>query len=426
MTPVQRAAWLAERRTGVGGSDAAAAVGLSKWRTRLELFLDKRGEMESTESEPMFWGTALEPVVRQVAADRLGLEIEIPNRILRHPKVQFAIATVDGIGFSPSGQKRLYEGKTARTSEGWGEAGSADIPQEYLLQVQHCLFVTGLDVCDVAVLIGGSDFRTYEVPADRDLQQMLIDQEAEFWAMVQNNTPPEPVSAEDVKRRWRISTGKQFLAGKPEADKALLLRRAKDMAKFLDAKIEEFTTDLQAQMKDCGELIGPDGETLATWNNIKTSPRFDLERFKAEQPDLYASYLKDSGHQRRFLLKVKGTELCLPVQLTNLLDSSSATEKVEEALPPPPPSAPATSSESPPSSSEPSPKSKRPSRSRKPAPATKSPPSIESKPVASESASPNAPNTSTTVAGKKSRARRSTSSRSSQTTGATSNSASVS
>ncbi len=56
--------------------------------------------------------------------------------------------------------------------------------------------------------------------------------------------------------------------------------------------------------------IEGDGETLATWKNVNGSPRFDLERFKAEQPDLYKSYLRDAATQRRFLLKVKG-EACL-------------------------------------------------------------------------------------------------------------------
>lgn len=332
MTPAQRAAWLIERRSGIGGSDSAAAVGLSKWKTPLELFLDKRGELETAENEPMRWGNLLEPVVRQEAADRLGLTIEVPNRIIRHPTVHFAIATVDGIGFRPHGPKRMYEGKTARTADGWGEPGSAEIPQDYFFQCQHGMFVTRLEVTDVAVLIGGSDFRLYEVPADREFQQMLIEQEREFWAMVQSNTPPEPVNAEDVKRRWKLSRGKQFLAGGAEAEKASILRRAKDMAKFLKDRIEEIETELQSQMKDAAELVGPDGELLATWKNIKANPKFDLELFKEEHPELHASYLKDPGHQRRFLLKVKPSEN--PIEIPGLVPPAPA--RIEQAPEPPP------------------------------------------------------------------------------------------
>jgi len=332
MTPTQRAEWLIERRTGIGASDAAAAVGLSKWKTPLELWMDKKGEYSFEGNEATRWGGLLEPVVRQEAADRLGITIEVPNRIIRHPTVSFAIATVDGIGFPSHGPKRMYEGKTARSADGWGEPGSAEIPQDYFFQCQHGMFVTRLEVTDVAVLIGGSDFRLYEVPADPDFQKMLIEQEAEFWNLVQSNTPPEPVNAEDVKRRWKLSSGKQFLAGQPEAEKSLLLRRAKDMAKFLDARIEELTTDLQAQMKDCGELIGPDGETLATWNNIKTNPRFDLERFKEEHPELHASYLKDPGHQRRFLLKLKASEK--PIEIPGLASPPPARIEQDPEIPP--------------------------------------------------------------------------------------------
>ena len=293
-----RQSWLAARRQGIGGSDAAAAVGLSKWRTPLELYLDKRGELEVTETEPMRWGTLLEPVVRQEYANRTGREVHCPGVILRHPRVTFALLNPDGI--VPG--ERLYEGKTARTAEGWGEPGSADIPQEYLLQVQHGLFVTGLPVADVAVLIGGNDFRVYEVPADAELQEMLIDREAEFWRHVEEGTPPEPLNREDVKRRWQISSGAAIRAQQDTVALVKQLSRAKQLAKAVEERIDELAATIQEEMGEAAELQSPEGKTLATWKNITINPRFDLERFKAEQPDLFRQYLKPAAPQRRFLL----------------------------------------------------------------------------------------------------------------------------
>ena len=72
-TNQDRSQWLEERRQGIGGSDAAAAVGLSPWKTRLELWLEKTGQTPDREETPeMRRGTLLEPVVKQLYADATG------------------------------------------------------------------------------------------------------------------------------------------------------------------------------------------------------------------------------------------------------------------------------------------------------------------------------------------------------------------
>lgn len=294
-----REEWLAERRKGIGGSDAASAVGLSKWRTPYELWLDKRGELQVEENEPMRWGNLLEPLVRQEYANRTGRTVVVPNKILRHQRVKFALLNADGI----ADENRLYEGKTARTAEDWGEPGTDEIPQEYLLQVQHGLFVTGFAVCDVAVLIGGSDFRLYTVEADRELQEILIDQEADFWSHVETGDPPDPVNREDAELRWRITTKSKVFATDEVAGAAAELADVKSVLKQLEQRKDELQWSIQSHMKDACELVDVSGKTLATWKNVTASQRFDLERFIAEQPELYRAFLTEAQPHRRFLLK---------------------------------------------------------------------------------------------------------------------------
>jgi putative phage-type endonuclease len=312
-----REQWLAERRTGIGGSDAAAAVGMSKWKTQLELYLDKRGELETAETEPMKWGNLLEPVVRQEYANRTGRTVVVPVGIIRHPTVAFAIMTPDGIADG----SRVLQVKCARTAEGWGEPGSAEIPQEYVFQTQHEMFVTQLPVADVAVLIGGSDFRLYEVPADPELQGMLIEGERAFWQRVVNADPPPPKSTADVRRRWQVSRDKQVTADPDIQDALTALRRSKQVLAMLEGNADEMAAIVQGYMQDASELVDADGEVLATWKSTKASQRFDLDRFRTEQPELYKSYLRDAAPQRRFLLKTKGESLCqqhLPAPSTTL------------------------------------------------------------------------------------------------------------
>lgn len=297
-----REQWLAERRTGIGGSDAAAAVGLSKWKTRLELFLDKTGRLRTDETEPMRWGTLLEPIVRQEYVNRTGRTVKVPNRILRHPKTHFAIVNVDGI----ADDCRLYEGKTARSGDEWGEPGTDEVPHEYLLQVQHAMYVTGLRVADIAVLIGGSDFRLYVVPADDELQSLLIEMEAEFWRCVETNTEPEPVGIDDMKLRWRRDNGGKVIADTAIEQAAKQLRKIKDAIKAAEAEESEITALIQGYMQDAAELANPSGQLVATWKNVNAAPRFDMERFKSEQPELWKSFLVEPSPRRQFLLKAKG------------------------------------------------------------------------------------------------------------------------
>ena len=301
LTPHQQ--WLEDRRNGIGGSDAAAAVGMSRWMTPLMLWLDKRGELErSPENEPMRWGTILEPVVRQEYANRTGRVVVVPGKILQHPRRTFAILNADGI----ADEQRLYEGKTARTAEGWGEEGSADIPMEYVLQVQHGMFVTGLAVADVAVLIGGQDFRIYEVPADAELQEMLMDQEADFWRHVQEGIPPDVVNRDDVKRRWRVSTGRSVQATPEVFAASLQLAQVKAALAHHTERKEELEARIQSYMEDACELVR-DGVTLATWRNINAAPKFDADQFREEHPDLWKTYLREPRPSRRFYLKTKAS-----------------------------------------------------------------------------------------------------------------------
>lgn len=293
-----------DRRLSLGASDAAAAVGLSRWVTRLGLYLQKIGEADGpSENEPMRWGTLLEPVVRQEYANRTGNTIIVPQKRLQHPDHDWLTATPDGLVMD---RRRYYEGKTARTAEGWGEPGSDEIPQEYLLQVQHGMFVTGFPVADVAVLIGGQDFRIYVVEANTELQTMLVDQEADFWAHVVSRQPPAPVSREDVKRRWKVSSGASVNATAECQDALAVLANVKASVKWAEDWLDSATAAVQGYMRDAAELVSADGDVLATWKNVKSSPRFDLEQFKAEHPDLWKQYLRDPSPQRRFLLKVKG------------------------------------------------------------------------------------------------------------------------
>ena len=293
--------WLQERRTGIGGSDVAAILGLSKWRTPLQVWQEKRGELAGApDNDAMRWGRYLEPVVRQAYADQMGVDVRMPPAMIRHPRHDWMIANVDGVTDEP----RLFEAKTARTADGWGEAGTDEIPQAYLLQVQHYMAVTAIPVADVAVLIGGSDFRVYPIQADAELQDMLIDAEREFWRSVQAGEPPEPVSYADVIARYGHSSRTDRVMADAAALQAVQqLRELKVQEEHLKLAIEEWRAVVMKALGECDTLVDSAGKTLCTWKAANAPMRFDAAALKAAHPDLHAQFLKAGEASRRFLLK---------------------------------------------------------------------------------------------------------------------------
>jgi putative phage-type endonuclease len=297
---MSKAAWLEERRRGIGGSDVAAILGLSKWKTPLQVYLDKRGESELTpDNESMLWGRALEPVIRQQYSERTGRAVRVPEKMLYSLDYPFMLANLDGF----TDDRRVLEIKTARYGDDWGEPGTDEVPVAYLLQVQHYMAVTGLEVADVAVLIGGSDFRLYEVPSDRELQEMMIQREAEFWQRVVDENPPEPVTLAETIERFGRSAKQASIEASDDVIAAL--QTIKEVKSEIDVLKEREESARAIVLKALGEneAVVSGGKTLATWKMAKGRAGFNQEAFKTDHPELYQNYMKVGAPYRRFLLK---------------------------------------------------------------------------------------------------------------------------
>ena len=291
---------LARRRHGIGGSDAPVVVGLSKWRTPFQLWQEKRGLVDSSlnENEAMRWGNILEPVIRQRYADETGCGVTVPDT-LTHPQHPFMLAHVDGL----TDHGRVLEIKTARDPRGWGEAGTDEIPPAYIIQVQHCLAVTGAEVADVAALLSGQDFRIYYVPRNQDLIDMLVEQEAAFWEMVQSETPPPPVTFADAVARYQTSRAGEVVATEEVYRAAIVLQTLKQYESDLKAQKEELRGIVAIALGEHDTLVDTDGNALITFKSSKPPKAFDVDAFKAAHPDLYAEYLTTGKAPRRFLVK---------------------------------------------------------------------------------------------------------------------------
>ena len=188
--------WLAERRTGIGGSDAASVMGVNPWKSTFALWAEKAGMAPTpdVESEPMEWGKRLEPAIAAKYAEATGRQIQTfgsdAPEILRHPKRPFMLASIDAdvMDRSRRPDPGILEIKTAGAHRGdeWEESA----PLAYQVQLQHYMAVTGRSWGSFAVLIGGQKFKWYDVERNDAFIASLEERCAWFWGLVERQEAP--------------------------------------------------------------------------------------------------------------------------------------------------------------------------------------------------------------------------------------------
>jgi putative phage-type endonuclease len=297
--PEDRAAWLAERRHGIGASEAAAACGLSPWMSPLELFLQKTGRAPDVEETlPMRAGTALEPVVLRAFEERAGVVVTGRQERVFDRRLPWRWATLDG---RVESHRAVVQAKTAGSADGWGEDGSDQIPLHYMLQVQHELACTECELAFVPVLFAVRELRVYEIPRSQPVIDALTEKEAAFWQRVLADQPPDAITTEDVRLRWPTDSGASVSATAEILDALTALAAAKEERKAAELREDALAATVQRFMGDAATLLGPDGKPVATWKSVKSS-RLDGKALAAAHPDI-ANKFRVETSARRFLLK---------------------------------------------------------------------------------------------------------------------------
>jgi putative phage-type endonuclease len=187
--PSDRAAWLEERRRGIGASEAAAALGLSPYESPRGLYLRKVGLLpEVEETEAMRIGTLMEPVIAQLYQETTGNLIVRHQVFRRHPDAPHLSATIDGL--SAAGYPVEFKAIGHWTARALGEEDTDQVPEHWLVQAHQQMFVMGCERVDFGVLVAGQEFRTFTVPRDEGLIEAMLPRLGEFWGRVGRREPP--------------------------------------------------------------------------------------------------------------------------------------------------------------------------------------------------------------------------------------------
>ena len=199
--------WL-KHRTRIGGSDAAAILGLNPWKTNVDLWLEKTGQVtpnDISDKEYVKYGVESEPLIREI------FKINYPqydvlyeeNNSFSNDRVPWAAASLDGwIVDKETGRHGIWECKTSEiVSSMHKEKWKYRIPDNYYCQLLHYFMVR--EDCEFAHLTAlltwkfedqeiYQQLRNYHIErsdVEEDIR-FLESSERTFWQQVQQRQRP--------------------------------------------------------------------------------------------------------------------------------------------------------------------------------------------------------------------------------------------
>jgi len=298
--------WLRLRKHGIGGSDASVVCGINRYKSPIELWMEKTDQMPCQEAgEAAYWGTILEPLVVSEFTKRTSIEISRQKQLLQSKEHPFMLANLDGLCEHPDYGTVIFEAKTASAYKAgeWEDA----IPDEYMLQIQHYMSVTGYKGAYIAVLIGGNTFKWRFIERDEELISMLIQLESDFWSYVQSETPPpldgSDASADFLAARFPNSVPKsQIVLPESAAELIAAYAAASEQEKAIAEQKHKAENLLKAMLGD--NEIGTTEGHVVTWKSV-SQERLDSKTLKTEHPTLFKKYANKTSY-RRFSIKAAG------------------------------------------------------------------------------------------------------------------------
>jgi len=292
--------WLQERRKGIGGSDAAKVLGVSRWGGPLSVYLEKKGlYIPDDPGEPAYWGTVLEDVVAREFEKRSGLRVQRQNKIFTHPDYPWMLANIDR---RIVGKNKGLECKTASNFMG-DEWEGDELPDSYYIQIQHYMAVMGWESCWVACLIGGQRYVQKEVQRNSELINTIIEKEREFWEdHFLKDVPPPVTPFDNPNSLWPEQTEDDMVQDIDDETIAIARSLAGVQAtkKGLEDEEERLKGILKAKI---GEMAGIQG--ICSWKQAKSRMVTDWQSVAIElgaESDIISRHTEEKPGSRRFLL----------------------------------------------------------------------------------------------------------------------------
>lgn len=293
---LSRAEWLRYRKQGIGGSDAGAVCGLNPYRTAIEVYQDKTGqEVPETDNEAMRQGRELEDYVAGRFTEAAGRKARRANAMYYDEEHPFMLADVDRMIV---GENAGLECKTASPylADQWEDG---KIPLHYQLQCHHYMSVMHTEAWYIAVLIYGREFKFYRIERDEGIIRDLIRVEQDFWENhVQKGILPAPDGSMAADRVIAEYFKDSVPAAIPLTGFDEKLKRRQELMEVIsrmDTEKKQIEQELKLYM---GEAETAENDRYRVSWKAFSSRRLDVERLKAEKPEIYEEFTKQATARR--------------------------------------------------------------------------------------------------------------------------------
>lgn len=291
--PQDRERWLEARRTGVGGSDAAALMGSDPYRGPFAIYMAKvasGGDIdEHGQSEAAYWGHVLEDVVAKEFSKRSGFPVHNPSVMLRSRQYPWMLATMDRVAIEPHTSVPLeVKTRSAFKSREWLE----EPPLSVLDQLLHYCIVAGANHGYVALLLGGQSFHMFHVAVEDYAERVerMVQVERDFWTRVQEGNPPEPdgtdASRQILSDMFPTADPSTAVQLSPEAQQLLVEHYEVRTSGAPDARqrLLEVEARLKAHLGDAEYGLVGDRPVVA-WRNV-VRRGIDVKLLRKRYPDI--------------------------------------------------------------------------------------------------------------------------------------------
>ena len=285
--------WLELRSHYIGGSDAAAVVGLNAYASPYSLWAEKTGRVPGFAGNlACEVGTFLEEFVAQKFAQETGKKVRKCNQSFLNSQYPWAIANIDR---DIIGEDAGLEIKTTDTLN-LKKFKGGEYPANYYCQMVHYLAVTGKKRWYLAVLIGNKEFKWFTLDRDEAEIEALMTAESAFWELVKTDTPPmvdgTQATSEALKAVYSDSNDEMIDLTMHRADLARYMALCQQI-KELEEQRDEAANRVKEFMAESGG--GECDGFRVSWKS-QTRRTFDSKRFAKENPDVdLSSYYKTTS-----------------------------------------------------------------------------------------------------------------------------------
>lgn len=267
--------FLEARQKGIGGSDVAGIVQISKYNTPYDIWASKVEPVQPEEpTDAQHFGNVLEDVIAREFTRRTGIKVIRRNKPYVHKEYPFLLANIDRLCLNEQAGLEIKTSNAFMKDE-WGKSGTDEVPLPYIAQCIWYMNITGLRKWWLAALIGGNDFRCYSIPWNEKLAKQLEKKCVSFWnEFVIPRVPPPAVNLDDIKAMYSSGNLAPIVATEAIEEAVKRFKTLRKGEGILKKRKDEKKFEIQKFMKDHDGLMSYEtGDMIATWRKSEKTGR---------------------------------------------------------------------------------------------------------------------------------------------------------